>query len=200
MSDLFEQQSALYRSAIEANLAVIEWANQNGKHLIYSAGNNQVNPNASTDTPNTFNQALDDYGYGVSQLNGPETILSFKVASDQTTYNNMNEGYNFSNYVYVGERAQRGVLTNFVKLYRDQAGNDIEWPAPGVVFPTDRNGDQPVDDGYEDMETFQQKIEKMELPEDEEKGMMKDVQDLVNEYNKDIDNIYKDKEKELMTV
>ena len=44
------------------------------------------------------------------------------------------------------------------------------------------------------------KIEKMELPEDEEKGMMKDVQDLVNDYNKDIDNIYKDKEKELMTV
>ena len=45
-----------------------------------------------------------------------------------------------------------------------------------------------------------EKIEKMELPEDEEKGMMKDVQDLVNEYNKDIDNLYKDKEKELMTV
>lgn len=45
-----------------------------------------------------------------------------------------------------------------------------------------------------------EKIEKMELSEDEEKGMMKNVQDLVNEYNKDIDNIYKDKEKELMTV
>lgn len=45
-----------------------------------------------------------------------------------------------------------------------------------------------------------EKIEKMELSLDEEKGMMKDVQDLVNEYNKDIDNIYKDKEKELMTV
>ena len=45
-----------------------------------------------------------------------------------------------------------------------------------------------------------EKIEKMELPEDEEKGMMKDVQDLVNDYNKDIDNLYKDKEKELMTV
>ena len=45
-----------------------------------------------------------------------------------------------------------------------------------------------------------EKIEKMELPEDTEKGMMKDVQDLVNDYNKDIDNIYKDKEKELMTV
>lgn len=47
---------------------------------------------------------------------------------------------------------------------------------------------------------YNEKIEKMELPEDEEKGMMKDVQDLVNEYNKDIDNLYKDKEKELMTV
>lgn len=45
-----------------------------------------------------------------------------------------------------------------------------------------------------------EKIEKMELPEDAEKGMMRDVQDLVNDYNKDIDNIYKDKEKELMTV
>ncbi len=45
-----------------------------------------------------------------------------------------------------------------------------------------------------------EKIEKMELPEDEEKGMMKDVQELVNEYNKDIENVYKDKEKELMTV
>ncbi len=44
------------------------------------------------------------------------------------------------------------------------------------------------------------KIEKMELPEKKKKGMMKDVQDLVNDYNKDIDNIYKDKEKELMTV
>ncbi len=44
------------------------------------------------------------------------------------------------------------------------------------------------------------KIEKMELPEDEEKGMMKDVQDLVNQCNKDIDNLCKEKEQELMTV
>lgn len=45
-----------------------------------------------------------------------------------------------------------------------------------------------------------EKIEKMELSEDLEKSMMKEVQDLVNEYNKDIDNAYKDKEAELMTV
>ena len=48
-------------------------------------------------------------------------------------------------------------------------------------------------DGLED-------IKKLELPEDEEKGMEKDIQDLVNEYNKKIDTILKEKENELLTV
>lgn len=43
-------------------------------------------------------------------------------------------------------------------------------------------------------------IEKLELPEDEEKGKMKEVQDLVNEYNKIIDEKLKEKEEELLTV
>lgn len=43
-------------------------------------------------------------------------------------------------------------------------------------------------------------IEKLELPEDEEKGKMKEVQDLVNEYNKIIDSMLKEKEEELLTV
>ena len=45
-----------------------------------------------------------------------------------------------------------------------------------------------------------EKIEKEELPEDEEKHFMNEVQDLVNQYNKKIDEMYKEKEKELMTV
>ena len=48
-------------------------------------------------------------------------------------------------------------------------------------------------DGLED-------VEKLELPEDEEKGMEKDIQDLVNEYNKKIDTLLKEKEEELLTV
>ena len=36
-------------------------------------------------------------------------------------------------------------------------------------------------------------VEKLELPEDEEKGMEKDIQDLVNEYNKKIENLLKEK-------
>lgn len=157
-----------YRDAIEANQAVIDWAEKNGKYLIFTAGGNKANVSAATDNRNSFDQALDDYGRGVSELNGPETLLAFKVESDQTTYNNMNEGYNFSNYVYIGERAQRGVLTNFMRLYRDRDGNDIEWPRPGdaPIF-TDRNADQPqgsaIVPGVDaDAETFREKMEKIE--------------------------------------
>ena len=48
-------------------------------------------------------------------------------------------------------------------------------------------------DGLED-------VEKLELPEDEEKGMEKDIQDLVNKYNKSIEDLLKEKEQELLTV
>lgn len=43
-------------------------------------------------------------------------------------------------------------------------------------------------------------IEKEDLPEDEEKGMEKEVQELVNKYNKKIDTLLKEKEEELLTV
>ena len=48
-------------------------------------------------------------------------------------------------------------------------------------------------DGLED-------LEKMELPEDEEKGIEKEIQDLVNDYNKKIESLLKEKEDELLTV
>ena len=48
-------------------------------------------------------------------------------------------------------------------------------------------------DGLED-------VEKLELPEDQEKGMEKDIQDMVNEYNKKIEALTKEKEQELLTV
>lgn len=48
-------------------------------------------------------------------------------------------------------------------------------------------------DGMED-------LEKLELPEDEEKLQEKDIQDLVNEYNKKIEATLKEKETELLTV
>ena len=43
-------------------------------------------------------------------------------------------------------------------------------------------------------------VKKLEVSEDEQKGMEKDIQDTVNEYNKKIDNKFKEKEQELLTV
>ena len=43
-------------------------------------------------------------------------------------------------------------------------------------------------------------IKKEELPEDEEKMMLEDIQELTNKYNKIIDERQKEKEKELMEV
>ncbi len=43
-------------------------------------------------------------------------------------------------------------------------------------------------------------IKKQEVPEDEMKGAGEDVQELINKYNKKVDEVYKKKEEELMTV
>ena len=43
-------------------------------------------------------------------------------------------------------------------------------------------------------------VKKAELPEDEEKTMEKEIQDLVSDYNKKIDEMLKEKEEELMSV
>ena len=43
-------------------------------------------------------------------------------------------------------------------------------------------------------------VEKEELPEDVAKGLEKDIQDLVNTYNKKIEEMLKAKEQELMTI
>ena len=43
-------------------------------------------------------------------------------------------------------------------------------------------------------------IKKLELPEDEEKRGNERVQDLINEYNKIVEEKLKEKEKELMTI
>lgn len=45
-----------------------------------------------------------------------------------------------------------------------------------------------------------EEIEKAELPEDEEKGMEKEIQDSVNAYNKKVEDALKEKEQELLTV
>ena len=44
------------------------------------------------------------------------------------------------------------------------------------------------------------KVKADELPEDQEKGLLEDIQELINKYNKLVEEKIKDKEKELMEV
>lgn len=44
------------------------------------------------------------------------------------------------------------------------------------------------------------KVKKDELPEDEEKGLLEDIQEMINKYNKIVDDKIKQKENELMEV
>lgn len=43
-------------------------------------------------------------------------------------------------------------------------------------------------------------IKKLEISEDDKKGLESDIQDLINKYNKIVDEKFKEKEKELMSV
>ena len=129
-----------YRDAIQAHLDVLEWAKSNGKYLIFTAGEGKQN---------SYEDAINDYGRGVSELNGPELILAYKIASYQQVYNNMTEGYNWSAYCDAGERSQRGVLTNFVRLYRDKDGGEIDWPVVGEAAP------RPIDDFFANIEKIE---------------------------------------------
>ena len=43
-------------------------------------------------------------------------------------------------------------------------------------------------------------IKKEELPEDEEKSLLEDIQELINKYNKTVEEKIKEKESELMEV
>lgn len=118
-----------YKKAIDANLALIEWGKSNGKHLIFTAGEGNVND---------FEQAIDDYGRGVSDMYGPERVLSFKIASTQSIQNNINMGYNYSGHCGNNEEcSQRGLLTNFLRLYVAQDGSPIDWPVVGEAEPRD---------------------------------------------------------------
>ena len=129
-----------YRDAIRAHEEVLNWASRNGAYLIFTAGEGNRN---------TFEDAVRDYGRAHSELYNPEVLLAYKTANTQTVANNMNMGFNFSNYVDVGEKAQIGMTTNFLRLYRDRDGGDIDWPRVGEAAP------RPISD-------FRENIEKIE--------------------------------------
>lgn len=118
-----------WQQAIDANIAVLNWANSNGVELINTggAGAGKANPNA-----------FDDYATAASTPGSREIILAYK--------NNNNSGsdpiVNFIN-CSANQNSNRydtdcsGVLTNFIENYYAADGSDMNWPKVGDTSPRD---------------------------------------------------------------
>ena len=118
-----------WQQAIDANLAVLDWARSNGVELINTGGAGEGRPN-----PNAF----DDYATAASTPGSREIILAYK--NDRSDgYDPMVNFMNCSNY----QTANRydtdcsGVLTNFIENYYAADGSDMDWPKVGDTAPRD---------------------------------------------------------------
>jgi hypothetical protein len=118
-----------WQDAIDANEAVLNWAQSNGKGLIYTAG--AGNRNTKTD-------AARDYGRACSEFNNKEVLLAYKNHDSQTYIISF---YNTSDYQWWDSwyRDRIGMLTNFLENYYDDQGGDISWPHPDDPAPRDKS-------------------------------------------------------------
>ncbi len=121
------EDASRWQKAIEANEAVLTWANANGYELINTggAGDGKANPNA-----------LDDYGTATSTPANKEVLLAYKC--DDTNQWNwpgsalfyyMNTSPNWTNNRWDTDLV--GLLTNFLELYYKNDGTNQDWPKIG---------------------------------------------------------------------
>lgn len=118
-----------WQQAIDANLAVLSWANANGVELINTggAGADKANPNA-----------FDDYATATSTPGNREIILAYKndnnYGSDpMVNFINCSANQNSNRY----DTDCSGVLTNFIENYYAADGSDMSWPKVGDSSPRD---------------------------------------------------------------
>lgn len=114
-----------WNKAIEANEAVLNWANSNGYEIINTGGKGSGNPN-----PN----AVDDYGTATSVPSNREVLLAYKT---NEKLNAIVWFYNSSSYVSDNrwQTDMCGTLTNFLELYYLKNGKDPDWPKIGDPEP-----------------------------------------------------------------
>lgn len=128
----FGNESATrWDDAIQANEAVLSWANSNGYELINTGGaiKGQPNPNA-----------LADYGTATSTPSNREVLLAYKCNSTNqyewpgsAIFYYMNMSANWSNNRWDTDLV--GLLTNFLELYYKNDGTEQDWPKVGDSSP-----------------------------------------------------------------
>lgn len=119
-----------WQTAVDANLAVLEWASSNGVFLINTggAGEGVANPNA-----------FDDYATATSTPSNKEIILAFKN-NNTSTSDPMWNFINCSPYQTTNryDTDACGILTNFLENYYAADGSELSWPKVGDASP--KNG------------------------------------------------------------
>lgn len=119
------QDNNRWNQAIQANEAVLSWANANGYKLINTggAGVGQPNPNS-----------VDDYGTATSTPANKEVMLAYKINQPGT---GLSIHYNASYYntVQGWEMDQVGLVTNYLEHYYLKDGTDPVWPKIGDPAP-----------------------------------------------------------------
>ncbi len=103
---------------------------------------------------------------------------------------------------------EKGIYEANIGLTPNNNGEIIILNIPALTEETRRNYVKQAKEYSEDCKIVLRNIrqdsnndiKKLELPEDEEKVGMDEVQELINKYNKIVDDKFKEKENELMTV
>ena len=122
-----------WNTAIGANEDVLEWALEYNYRLLNTGGAGVGQPN-----PNAFA----DYATATSTPANREVLLAYKCnETDQWTWPGSAIFYynNYSNY-WTNNRYDTdmsGLLSNFLELYYDEKGDDIDWPKVGDSAPRD---------------------------------------------------------------
>lgn len=122
------ENSTRWNASIEANEAVLTWANQNGYFIL----------NTGLDGANVPNKnAFSDYGTATSTPGNSEVLLAYKNNSTGASEGSLSYSFNYSSNQPL-ERFNcmfNGTLYNFFKNYYKADGNDQSWPQVGDAAP-----------------------------------------------------------------
>lgn len=116
-----------WQTAIDANEAVLSWAEGAGIRLLNSgSGVGVANPNA-----------MDDYGTATSTPGNEEIILAYKYDQTDQWNNYLSYYLNFSPYWTANrwDTDNVGLLSNFIRNYYREDGTEQSWPEVGDTEP-----------------------------------------------------------------
>lgn len=113
-----------WQDAVTANEAVLTWAANNSAYYFIKSG--------EADSPNTFDQAVMDYGRATSEPSNPEAIMQYKLDRwDNGVFKYICSTPNTGNSGELYDLDESGLLTNSLEKYYTRSGGEQDWPKVG---------------------------------------------------------------------